>query len=81
MNKEEALALGVPEERLRDFQEVYNRDIRRAVRNQQAGSAKAVRAAIDSMLPLIHSVAALREILEVVTRLYCLSHTKPKEDK
>lgn len=81
MNKDEVLALGVPEERLRDFQDKYNRDLKRAIKNQQDGSAKAIRAAIDSMLPLIHSTPALREILKFVTRIYCAPCSKPKEDE
>ena len=81
MNRDEVLSLGVPEERLRDFQDKYNRDLKKAIRNQQDGSAKAIRAAIDSMLPLIHSTPALREILELVTRLYCAPHSKPKDDE
>ena len=81
MNREDAIALGVPEERLREFQDKYNQDLKKAVRNQQDGSAKAIRAAIDSMLPLIRSTPALREILNLVTRLYCVPRPKPKEDE
>ena len=81
MKKDEVLALGVPEERLREFQDKYNQDLKKAVRNQQDGSAKAIRAAIESMLPLIRSTPALREILNLVTRLYCVPRPKPKEDE
>lgn len=81
MKRDEVLALGVPEERLREFQDKYNQDIKKAIKNQQDGSAKAIRAAIESMLPLIRSTPALREILNLVTRLYCVPRTKPKEDE
>ena len=81
MNRDEVLALGVPEERLREFQDKYNRDLKKAIKNQPDGSAKAIRAAIDSMLPLIRSTPALREILELVTRLSCSPRSKPKEDE
>lgn len=81
MKRDEVLALGVPEERLSEFQDKYNQDLKKAVRNQQDGSAKAIRAAIDSMLPLIRSTPALREILNLVTRLYCVPRPKPKEDE
>jgi len=81
MNRDEVLSMGVPEERLREFQNKYNQDLKKAVRNQQDGSAKAIRAVIDSMLPLIRSTPALREILELVTRLYCSPRSKPKEEE
>ena len=81
MKKDEVLALGVPEERLSEFQDKYNRDLKKAIKNQPDGSAKAIHAAINSMLPLIHSTPALREILELVTRLYCAPRSKPKEDE
>lgn len=81
MTKAEVIALGVPEDRLKEFQEVYNRDLWKAVKNQQGGSAKAIRTAIGSMLPLIHRTVALREILELTTRLYCAPDNFRPEDK
>lgn len=81
MNRDEVLALGVPEERLREFQDKYNRDLKKAIKNQPDSSTKAIRAAIDSMLTLIDNPMALREILKFVTRLYCVPRPKPKEDK
>lgn len=34
MTKAEILALGVPEDRVRDFQELYTRDVRRVAKKQ-----------------------------------------------
>lgn len=81
MNRDEVLSLGVPEERLKEFQDKYNRDLMRSIKNHQDGSAKAIRSAIESMLPLIRSTPALREILELVTRLYSAPRSKPKENE
>ena len=53
MKKEEALALGVPEKHLREFQDKYNRDVQRAVQHSANGSVKFIRDAIRSMLPMI----------------------------
>ena len=71
MTRDEALSLGVPEERLKEFQEYYGRDLQRAVNRKAEGSSKAVRTAIESMLPLIRRPAELRKILDLTTRLYC----------
>lgn len=82
MNRDEIIALGVPEERLRDFQGKYNRDLKKAAKRRQEGSASSIRTAIESMLPLIHSHTALREILNLVTRLYCMpGSSTQKEDE
>lgn len=82
MNREEAIALGVPEERLGEFLEKCNRDINKAAKRRQEGSASSIRTAIESMLPLIHSHTALREILNLVTRLYCMpGSSTQKEDE
>ena len=81
MNREDAIALGVPEERIGEFLEKCNRDINKAAKRRQEGSASAIRTAIESMLPLIHSQNSLREILELVTRLYCSPRSKQKEDE
>lgn len=80
MNKTEAIALGVPEERLNEFQESYHRDLRRAVQKQEYGSTKPIRAAINSMLSSIKDVDKLREVLVMVTEIYCRPiKAKPEE--
>lgn len=80
MTREEVLALGVPEERLRDFQDKYNRDIQRAVSNLGDGSTKNVRRVIESMLPMIRNAEGLRKILLLTTQLYAAQYAhKPGE--
>ena len=72
MTNDEARAFGVPEERLKEFQETYHRDMRKVVQRQaENGAAKPIRAAISSMLPLIQDMVDLREILTFVTEIYC----------
>lgn len=72
MTKDEAKAFGVPEERLKEFQEAYHRDMRKADQRQaENGAVKPIRAAISSMLPLIQDTDKLREILMFVTEIYC----------
>ena len=81
MTREEVLALGVPEERLKEFQAYYGRDLQRAVNRKAEGSSRAVRTAIESMLPLIRRPAALREILDLMIRLYCSpDNCRPEEN-
>lgn len=70
MTKAEILALGVPEDRVRDFQEHYTRDVRRVAKKQAPGTAP-IRAAIVSMLPMIRDTGKLRRVLDLVTRIYC----------
>lgn len=70
MKKEEVLALGVSEERLREFQDKYNRDVQRAVIHHENGSIRSLRGAIESMLPLIRKEKGLREILRVTAESY-----------
>lgn len=80
MTRQEAIALGVPEERLNEFQELYHRDLRRAVQKQEYGSTKPIRAAINSMLSSIKDVDKLREVLVMVTEIYCRPiKAKPEE--
>ena len=80
MTRHEAIALGVPEERLNEFQELYHRDLRRAVQKQEYGSTKPIRAAINSMLSSIKDVDKLREVLVMVTEIYCRPiKAKPEE--
>lgn len=70
MKKEEALALGVPEKHLREFQDKYNRDVQRAVQHSANGSVKFILDAIRSMLPMICDEEGLREILCLAAEIY-----------
>lgn len=80
MNKAEAIALGVPEERLKEFQEKYHRDLRKATQRQENSATKPIRAAINSMLSSIKDVDKLREVLVMVTEIYCRPiKAKPEE--
>lgn len=81
MNKAEVIALGVPEERLNEFQEKYHRDLRRAVQKQEYGSTKPIHVAINSMLSSIKDVDKLREVLALVTEIYCRPIKARPEDR
>lgn len=81
MNKAEAIALGVPEERLKEFQEKYHRDLRKAVQRRENSTTKPIRAAIDSVISSIKDVDKLREVLAVVTEIYCRPSKARPEDK
>lgn len=78
MKKEEALALGVPEERIREFQDLYNRDLRRVAARVNESGGGGVRAAIASMLPMIQDVDNLRKLLMSVTHFYITENRPPK---
>lgn len=79
MKKEEIIALGVPENRVRDFQKLYTRDVKKMAM-AAPGKCGPIREAIISMLKMVQDVDALREILDLVTRLYCSPKTR-KVDK
>ena len=78
MKKEEILSLGVPEEKIREFQELYNRDLNKAVvsaidRNRGCGKGE-TRTAIVSMLPMVRNEESLQKILKTITHFYLLEH-------
>lgn len=79
MKKEEVLALGVPEEKIREFQALYNRDLDNRMRHPRDSG---VRSAIVSMLPMIQQEENLRKILKSVTYFYVAENSlpKPKEE-
>lgn len=72
MTKEEVMALGIPAEKYREFQVLYNRDL-----NQRAGSKVEMedadwktRSAIHAMLKLIKRPETLHSILVYVNSAY-----------
>lgn len=67
MNKGEILALGVPADRVRDFQALYNRDMRKAAAHLTENPA---RAAISAMLPMIRRPENLRQLLTSINFMY-----------
>lgn len=75
MTREEAIALGVSEEHLKEFQDFYHRDLRKATQ-QRNGSGANLRAAIASLLPVIHDTDELRRILMLATEIYCRPKTE-----
>lgn len=72
MLKEEVLAFGVPEEKLKEFQEVYHRDCRKAAyRMGKAVDPDAdTRSAINAMLKLIKRPETLNKILRDINKYY-----------
>ncbi len=78
MTKDEVLALGVPESQYKAFQEVYNRDLNKAVTRKLAAEQQQVvcdeeyhtRNAIASMLKLIKKPETLRNVLTFVNTAY-----------
>lgn len=75
MTREEAIALGVPEEHLKEFQELYHRDLRKTAQ-RESGSASNLRAAIAGLLPVIKDADELRSILMLATEIY----SRPKTE-
>ena len=82
MNKTELLALGLPEENLREFQRLYNRDLNkvahRMVDNPER-RADELRAAIVPMLGTIKNTDSLRAILATVTHHYLKNYREDHE--
>ena len=75
MKKSEVLALGVPEDRIREFQDLYNRDLDNRMRHPKDSG---IRSAIASMLPMIQQEENLRKILKSVTHFYIAENSPPK---
>lgn len=77
MSRDEVLAFGVPEDKVKEFQEVYNRDLRKAAdrltrkRDDDGGET---RAAIYAMLKLIKQPDTLARILQNINKAY---YTEP----
>lgn len=80
MKKEEILALGVQEDKIREFQDLYNRDLDNRLRHPKDSG---IRAAIVSMLPMIREEENLRKILKSATHFYIAENSppKPKEEQ
>lgn len=72
MTKEEILALGVPEDKYRDFQRIYSRDVNRAAKHERKmdGIDQDTIAAIHAMLKLIKRPETLLKILKYVNKAY-----------
>jgi len=81
MKKEEALALGVPEERIREFQDIYNRDLRKAVKNDRDKQEGGTQTAIMHFVPLIKEEENLRKILKTVSHFYIMENpNEPQQE-
>ena len=72
MTKGELLALGLPEERVKEFQEIYHRDVRKAARLLNAPDRRAdeLRSAVSSMLSALSETESLRAILAAASQHY-----------
>lgn len=72
MNRQEVLALGVPEEKYKEFQYLYNRDLEKAAARKAAaeGGNIETRAAINAMLKLINRPETLNSILKFINTAY-----------
>ena len=72
MNKNEVLALGVPEEKYREFQYYYNRDLEKLANRKRTEEDVnwETRSAIQSMLKLIKRPETLKAILVYVNSAY-----------
>lgn len=73
MTKDEVIALGVPENRYRAFQEAYNRDVNKAASKKRTEdtAGQDTRAAILATLKLVKKRETLERILRHVYRAYC----------
>lgn len=72
MNRQEVLALGVPEEKYKEFQYFYNRDLEKAANRKHAEEDAdwQTRSAIHAMLKLIKRPETLKAILVYVNSAY-----------
>lgn len=71
MTPQEAFAFGVPEERYKEFREVYNRDLNNRVAKRTAEKkADATMSAILAMLPLIKNQETMQAILKYINKAY-----------
>lgn len=75
MNKAELLALGLPEENMKKFQEFYHRDLRKAATRTDK-AADELRDAIIPMLATIKDTGSLRAILATTTHHYLKNYLK-----
>lgn len=83
MNKTELLALGLPEASLREFQQLYHRDLRKAVQRaaeKPEQEEDKLREAVAAMLPAIKDTGALRAILATTTHHYLKNYREGKEE-
>lgn len=81
MNKAELLALGLPETSLREFQELYHRDLRKAVQRaaeKPEQEEDKLREAVTAMLPAIKDSGALRAILATTTHHYLKTYREER---
>lgn len=82
MNKNELLALGLPEEKLKEFREIYHRDVRKAaarLTDNPDRQAEELRAAIQPLLSVISEIQSLRAILGAATHHYMREYRDMKE--
>lgn len=71
MTKTEVLSFGVPEERYKEFQEKYNRDLNSRLRSEMSKEADPlIRSAILAMLELIKRPETLESILKYINKAY-----------
>lgn len=80
MTKNELLALGLPADRLKEFQEIYHRDLRNVAQKHFDSNIKPIREAVESILALIRNPDDMREILRIVTEFY-LTPVEPRGGK
>lgn len=71
MTKQEVLSLGVPEEKIKEFQMLYNRDMNSRVTSRTLEDADgSLRSAILAMLKLIKKPETLESILKFINTAY-----------
>lgn len=81
MNKTELLALGLPEENLKKFQEIYHRDVRKTaarLADNPDRQAEELRTAIIPMLSVISEIRSLRAILSTASHHYLKAYKDEK---
>lgn len=71
MTKTEVLSFGVPEERYKEFQAAYNRDLNSRIKSEMRKEADPlIRSAILAMLELIKRPETLESILKYINKAY-----------
>ena len=75
MKKSEVLALGVPEKKIKEFQCLYNRDLKNRIKTTSEGGYKE---AIMALIPIIQEPESLQKILKTATHFYIMECSKKK---
>lgn len=73
MKKEELIALGIPEDRVKEASRIWHEELRKLVSvaaEKDSKTAAMLRDAISCLLPTIKSISSLRRVLRAASTAY-----------